>query len=106
MFITGVSKLEKLSVFSELNNLQDISLDEQFSAICGISENEVLTQFEDDIEALAQKQKISIEKTKSKLKELYHYFKKVEKQKTLRWKSLRFFIRSYCILKVDLSAMK
>ena len=71
VFITGVSKMGKLSVFSELNNLKDISHSDRFAAICGISEHEVLSQFAEDIEALAENQQISVDKAKAKLKELY-----------------------------------
>ncbi len=71
VFITGVSKMGKLSVFSELNNLKDISHTDRFATLCGISESEVLSQFAEDIEALAEKQQISVEKAKAKLKEFY-----------------------------------
>ena len=51
--LTGVTKFGKVSVFSALNNLNDISLWDRFYDICGISESELEAQFKDDIEALA-----------------------------------------------------
>ena len=47
--LTGVSKIGKLSVFSTLNNLTDISLDAEYSDICGISEADLHTYFEESV---------------------------------------------------------
>ncbi len=55
VFLTGISKFSQLSVFSELNNLQQITFDPQYEAICGISEEELLTQMKPDIELLQEK---------------------------------------------------
>ena len=44
VFLTGISKFSQLSVFSELNNLQQLTFDPSYEAICGISEEELLTQ--------------------------------------------------------------
>ena len=52
--LTGVTKFGKVSVFSDLNNLNDISMSPWFYDICGISESELEAQFKEDIEALAQ----------------------------------------------------
>lgn len=57
VFLTGVSRFSKLSVFSDLNNLNDISFDDAFSDICGITEKELLENFQKGIEALAAKRK-------------------------------------------------
>jgi hypothetical protein len=54
VFLTGISKFSQLSVFSELNNLQNITFDPQYEAICGITEEELLTQLKPDIELLAK----------------------------------------------------
>ena len=51
--LTGVTKFGKISVFSDLNNLEDISWDRNYFDICGISEQELLDNFSDDIQALA-----------------------------------------------------
>jgi len=51
--LTGVTKYGKVSVFSDLNNLNDVSMDYVFSSICGITKEELLQYFPDEIEALA-----------------------------------------------------
>ena len=70
-FLTGVTKFGKVSVFSDLNNLKDISMDEKYADICGITEGELHSQFDDDIEALARKNRISFQEACFKLKERY-----------------------------------
>ena len=55
VFLTGITKFSQLSIFSELNNLTNISMDEDFGGICGITKEEVLTQMQDYIEALGEK---------------------------------------------------
>ena len=55
VFLTGVSRFGKLSVFSDLNNISDISFDEDFAAICGITEEELLDNFNEGICELAKK---------------------------------------------------
>ena len=52
--LTGVTKFGKVSVFSDLNNLQDVSMDERYADICGISENELKDNFSEDIQNLAK----------------------------------------------------
>ena len=52
-FLTGVTKFEKVSVFSDLNNLMDISMLPAYSNICGITEKELHSYFDDSIQALA-----------------------------------------------------
>jgi hypothetical protein len=49
VFITGVSKFSRVSIFSDLNNLTDITIDKQFGAICGISEDELETSFVEEL---------------------------------------------------------
>ncbi len=70
-FLTGVTKFGKVSVFSDLNNLQDISMDECYCDICGISEKEMHTYFEESIRELAANNRLSYEETCAKLKEQY-----------------------------------
>lgn len=55
VFLTGISKFSQLSVFSELNNLQQLTFNPNYEAICGITEEELLTQMKPDIELLAEK---------------------------------------------------
>ena len=70
-FLTGVSKIGKLSVFSGLNNLMDISLMSRYNDICGISESELHKYFDEEIQAFAGKLKISKEECYGRLKEQY-----------------------------------
>jgi hypothetical protein len=55
VFLTGISKFSQLSVFSELNNLQQMTFDQNYEAVCGITEEELLTQMKPDIELLTEK---------------------------------------------------
>ena len=55
VFLTGISKFSQLSVFSELNNLQQLTFNPNYEAICVITEEELLTQMKPDIELLAEK---------------------------------------------------
>ena len=71
VFMTGVSKIGKLSVFSSLNNIQDISFRNDYCDICGISESELDEYFREDIDMLAAKHHIESQALKSQLRELY-----------------------------------
>ena len=55
VFLTGISKFSQVSVFSELNNLQQMTFDPNYEAICGITEEELLTEWKIDIELLTEK---------------------------------------------------
>ena len=69
--LTGVTKFGKVSVFSDLNNLFDISMDENYTSICGISEKELLDNFDEDIRALAENNGQTYEEARKQLKEDY-----------------------------------
>jgi len=56
VFLTGISKFSQLSIFSELNNLNVITMDDEYAAICGITKEELLSQMQPEIQALADKQ--------------------------------------------------
>ena len=71
VFITGVTKFSKVSIFSDLNQLNDISLNSDFSAICGITEEELRRFFGQEVATLAQKQKLSVDACLSALKAKY-----------------------------------
>ena len=59
VFLTGISKFSQLSVFSELNNLQQLTFDPAYEAVCGITEEELQTQMKPDIEQLMEKMNIT-----------------------------------------------
>ena len=69
--LTGVTKFGKVSVFSDLNNLRDISLDYDFHSICGITEQELLSYFPTQIDALAERSKLTREECIEKLRRMY-----------------------------------
>lgn len=71
VFLTGITKFSQLSIFSELNNIKNISMDEPYSAICGITEEEILTQMDKDLDLLAAKMEVSRDEALDKLKENY-----------------------------------
>lgn len=71
LFITGISKFSQLSIFSELNNLQNISMRDDFSALCGITEQELLTQLKPSIERMAAANGETYEEACAHLKHQY-----------------------------------
>jgi hypothetical protein len=81
VMLTGVTKFSKVSVFSDLNHLMDISPDENYADICGISESELITCFQPEIASLAERQKLTYEATLAELKKRYdgyHFAKQSE----------------------------
>ncbi|UTC62825.1 ATP-binding protein [Treponema sp. OMZ 787] len=70
-FLTGVTKFSKVSIFSDLNNLQDISLITEYSDICGINDSELKLNFEPEIKALADRKKKNFEEILCDLKKKY-----------------------------------
>ena len=70
-FLTGVTKFGKVSVFSDLNNLTDISMDHRYISICGMTEKELLTNFKESISELAEANGDTEEATIAKLKARY-----------------------------------
>ena len=69
--LTGVTKFSKVSVFSDLNNLMDISLSSRFASICGITEQELQHFFKEDIKLLGESNGVSPEQTSRELKKWY-----------------------------------
>ena len=69
--LTGVSKIGKLSIFSTLNNLTDISLNADYADICGISEDELKEYFDDSVTELASAHSLSKDECYAKLKRMY-----------------------------------
>lgn len=77
-FLTGVTKFGKVSVFSDLNNLVDISMDARYQDICGVSEKEMLTYFAPSIHELAERYQLSDEEMHQRLRERYDGYHFVE----------------------------
>lgn len=71
VFITGINKFAQLSIFSELNNLKNISMMPEYSAICGISQSEMEANMKPQIQALAEEQGVSYEDALAGLKSNY-----------------------------------
>ncbi|HAF25937.1 MAG TPA: AAA family ATPase [Lachnospiraceae bacterium] len=71
VFLTGVTKFSKVSIFSDLNQLNDISLDQAYSGICGITQRELEDTFGPEIEMLAESQGIDRESCLAELKKMY-----------------------------------
>ena len=71
VFLTGITKFSQLSIFSELNNIKNISMDEAYAALCGITQEELLTTLSPYIDRFAEKLNISREETISMLKQKY-----------------------------------
>ena len=70
-FLTGVTKIGKMSVFSDLNNLKDISMDARYTDICGISEADLKDYFSDSVRELAEANGLSEEECRQKLALMY-----------------------------------
>ena len=82
VMLTGVSKFSKISLFSDLNNLTDISLDERYAEICGITAEEIECHFSEHLEAFAQKEstdKAVIMEEMRKMYDGYHFSKSASK---------------------------
>ena len=71
VFLTGITKFSQLSIFSELNNLKNISMLPEFAAICGITVEEMQTQMADYIDVFAETEETGHEEMVEKLKKQY-----------------------------------
>ena len=71
VFLTGITKFSQLSIFSELNNLKNISMRTDYAGVCGITEDEMLTQMTDYIDDFAEAQQITREEAIEGLKQQY-----------------------------------
>ena len=70
-FLTGVTKFSKISIFSDLNNLRDISMEKQYAGLCGITQTELETNFQPDIQVLADEQDLTYQEALAALKQWY-----------------------------------
>ena len=71
VFLTGITKFSQLSIFSELNNITNISMLPEYAGICGITKEELLTQMKDYVQELCDAKNWTMEQTVAKLKEYY-----------------------------------
>ena len=71
VFLTGITKFSQMSIFSELNNISNISMDDEYAGICGITMDELTTQMSADVDFLAEKLGMTRAETLSKLREYY-----------------------------------
>ena len=70
-FLTGVTKFSKISIFSDLNNLRDISMEKRYAGICGISQEELESNFQPEIQVLADEQELDYHQVLAELKQWY-----------------------------------
>jgi hypothetical protein len=81
LFITGITKFSQVNIFSTLNQLYDISLNEDYAGICGIFETELLANFEPELRRLGEKQGLSYDETVAEMRKRYngyHFSKNVK----------------------------
>ena len=71
LFITGITKVSHINIFSGLNQLDDISLNKDFCTLCGISDIELEKYFGPEIEKLAKDQELTVQEAKNKLAQMY-----------------------------------
>ncbi len=71
VFITGITKFSQLSIFSTINNLTNISMDEKYATICGITESELHEFMDADVDILAEKMNVSKQEAYIELKNMY-----------------------------------
>lgn len=71
IFITGVTKFQKVSIFSDLNQLRDISMSEEYSGLCGITEDEIDHYFDEEITAFAERRKTTYQECREALRKQY-----------------------------------
>ena len=70
-FFTGVTKFSKVSVFSDLNNLKDITLSPKYAGICGVTEKEIREHFDEEVTQMAEVNHLTKDECYAKLKENY-----------------------------------
>ena len=71
VFLTGVTKFGQISVFSDLNQLKDISMDARYATICGITDEELRRNFQPELQALAANEGLDYEDVCQKMKRMY-----------------------------------
>jgi hypothetical protein len=84
VFLTGVTKFSKVSVFSGLNNLKDISLYKDYSTLLGLTEEEITRYFTDDLTAIAKEMQESLTFIRERMKKWYNGYSFCQAQDTER----------------------
>ncbi|MDD7458822.1 MAG: AAA family ATPase [Treponema sp.] len=69
--LTGVTKFSKVSIFSDLNNLKDISMDENYVKLCGMTYEEIVANFDEEVGKMSDKHGITKEECYAQLKQMY-----------------------------------
>ena len=90
VFLTGITKFSQMSIFSDLNNLTNISMDSEYASICGITEEELTGQLSDYVDALAENLKLTREQAVELLGKRYNGYH-------FSWPSPEIF-NPYCLL--------
>ena len=71
VFLTGITKFSKINLFSDLNQLNDLSMDERYARICGINQKELETYFAPELNAMAERNEMTYEEMLSEMKRRY-----------------------------------
>ena len=79
VFLTGISKFSQLSIFSELNNLNVITMDNEYASICGITKEELFEQMKPEIQALAENNDMTYDEACAGLTKKYDGYHFTEK---------------------------
>ena len=97
VFLTGVSRFSKLSVFSDLNNINDITFDNDFADICGITESEMFCYFQNGINDIAKGYEMSFDEARRLLKRNYDGYRFAERGNDIYnpWSILNAFSKRY-----------
>ncbi len=82
-FLTGITKFSKTTIFSSVNNLKDITLLDDYDAICGFTEEELSQYFIPEIQRLAEAQETSVEETRETLRKKYDGYRFSEKSQNV-----------------------
>ena len=83
VFVTGITRFTKVSIFSELNNLKDISLTDRYAEICGLTQEEIKATFSPEIESLAEENDLTVDEALCELEKMYDGYHFSEKGKGL-----------------------
>jgi len=82
-FITGVTKFSKVSLFSDLNQLNDLSLDSKYAEICGLTHEEIIQNFEPEIQAILEGKNLCREEYLDDLREYYNGYRFTKRNTTV-----------------------